>query len=985
MAKNIKNYAELAPNPAYELEYEEYLGDVKTAGIVLRHKKSGARVCVMSNDDENKTFCAAFRTPVSDDTGVPHIIEHSVLNGSKNYPSRDPFMQLAKGSLNTFLNAMTYNDKTLYPVASCNDKDFKNLMNVYMDAVFYPNIYRNREIFMQEGWRYEMENPEDELKINGVVYSEMKGATSSPYSCLWRAISKAMFPDTTYGKSSGGEPVSIPDLSYEDFLNFHRSHYHPSNSYIFVYGDCDMDERLAWMDENYLSAFDAIDPHSEVRAQPRFGEKEPRRITEKYSVSSTEETEGKSYFAYAALCNSALNVVEATAWDVISEVLIHSVGAPIKQALFDAGIGTEIGGGYDTHMIENAFCVTAKETKSEDLDRFYSIVRNVLEEQVKNGLNEKALLAALNQREFSFRESDYGGYPRGLDYATNMLMSWLYDDKAAFSYMHILDVYAELKAKIGTGYYENLIRTQFLDSDHCVLCLIEPERGLVEKRNEELARKLAAYKASLSPEQIDAIVADTKRLREYQSHEPTEEELNCIPTLERTDISRTAPEFYNEEREIGGVKGVYHDVETNGIAYGSVLFDIGKIPSRYVPYVGILGSILGKIDTENHSFADLSIDIKLNTGSLYFSPTTYKTFENTTEYRPFYALYFRVLSDKVKYALDTALEIIRTSKFEDVKRLREILGEVKSGKQNHIMNNGNAVAGQRARSRFSPIDAYYEKLGGVDYYQFLCDLTDNFEAKADEFVANLRAVANFIFNSENMTVSIAADDEGYRSFCDSLPAFVAGLDAMEHGSLGDYVPVELTKENEGFMIASQVQYVARAGNFKSAGFPYTGALQVVKTAVNVDYLYQQIRVKGGAYGCGCGFTSDTGNVTFTSYRDPMLKETAEVYLGAGDFLRKNAPSEKELTRYIIGTFSAYERPMSPAGKVYRSLNAYMTGRPYEDVLRERAEMLDVTVEQFQAAADLIDAALAQGYVCAVGNEKKLSDNADLFDRLISIN
>lgn len=985
MAKNIKSYADLTPHPAYELEYEEYLQDIKTAGIVLRHKKSGARVCVMSNDDENKLFCAAFRTPVENDTGVPHIIEHSVLNGSKNFPSRDPFMQLAKGSLNTFLNAMTYNDKTLYPVASCNDKDFKNLMNVYMDAVFYPNIYKHREIFMQEGWHYELENREDELKVNGVVYSEMKGATSSPYSCLWRTISKAMFPDATYGKSSGGEPVSIPELTYEDFIQFHRSHYHPSNSYIFVYGDCDMDERLTWMDENYLSAFDRIDPHSEVKSQPRFGEKEPRRVVDKYPVSSTDEVDGKSYFAYAALCNSSLNVTEATAWDIISEVLIYSAGAPIKQALFDAGIGNEIGGGYDTHMIENSFCVTAKETKTEDLDRFYSIIRNVLEEQVRNGINEKALLASINRREFSFRESDYGGYPRGLDYATNMLMSWLYDDKAAFSYMHILDVYAELKAKIGTGYYENLIKTQFLDSDHSVLCVIEPERGLVEKRNEALAEKLAAYKASLSDEQIDAIVADTKQLREYQSHEPTEEELNCIPSLERSDIPRTAPELSNEEREIGGVKGVYHNVETNGITYGSILFDIDKIPQKYIPYVGLLGAVLGKIDTAEHGFADLAIDIKLNTGSLSFSPATYKLYGKRGEYRPLYGIYFRVLGDKVKYALDTALEIIKTSRFEDTKRLREILGEVKSGKQGYIMNSGNAVAGQRARSYFSKADAYFEKLNGIDYYLFLCDLMDNFDTKGEELAAGLRAVTNYIFNRDNMMVSVAADDEGYRSLCENLPAFAAGLDTIEHGSLGEYEPLELTKKNEGFMISSQVQYVARAGNLEDAGYRYTGALQVVKTAVNVDYLYQQIRVKGGAYGCGCGFAGDTGNVTFTSYRDPKLKETDAVYMGTGDYLRNANPSEKELTKYIIGTFSGYDRPMSPAGKVYRSLNAYMTGETYEDVLRERAEMLDITVEQFKAAANLIDATLEQGYKSAVGNEKKLSDNADMFDNMVSIN
>ncbi len=985
MAKNIKNYAELSPNPAYVLEYEEYLDDIKTAGMVLRHKKSGARVCVMSNDDENKMFCAAFRTPVENDTGVPHIIEHSVLNGSKNFPSRDPFMQLVKGSLNTFLNAMTYIDKTLYPVASCNEKDFKNLMNVYMDAVFYPNIYNRREIFMQEGWHYELNSPEEELTVNGVVYSEMKGATSSPYSALYDALLKGMFPDAPYGKKSGGDPAFIPELSYDEFLDFHRSHYHPSNSYIFVYGDCDMDERLAWMDEHYLSAFDAIDPHSDIAPQPRFGSKEPKRITDKYSVSSTDEVDGKSYFAYGALCNSALNVTEATAWDILSEVLIYSAGAPIKQALFDAGIGNEIGGGYETHMIENMFLVTAKEAKSEDLDKFYDIVRNVLEEQVKNGINEKALLASINHREFAFRESDYGGFPRGLDYAVNQLQSWLYDDRAAFSYLHILDVYAELKAKIGTGYYENLIKTQFLDSDHSVLLLLEAERGLVDKRNEALAKKLADYKASLSPEELDAIIADTKQLRDYQSMEPTEEELNCIPSLERTDIPREVPGFSNEECEIGGIKGVRHDIETNGITYGSVLFDIPEIPKKYLPYVELLGAVLAKIDTANHSFADLYIDIKLNTGALGFAPTVYRLCGKKGDYRPMYRISFRVLADKVKYVFDTAAEIIKTSKFSDTKRLREIIGEVKSEKQEQIMHSGNAVAGQRARSYFSPLDAYMEKLNGIDFYLFLCDLTEHFDEKAEELSAALRAVTDYIFDKSRMMFSIAADEEGLRAFTENLPLFAAELDTISHGSLGEFTPIVPVKKNEGFMTASQVQYVARAGNFEDAGYEYSGALQVIRTAVNIDYLYQQIRVKGGAYGCGCGFTSDPGCVSFASYRDPKLTETDAVYVGTGDYLRNTTPAESELTKYIIGTFSNIDRPMSPAGRVTRSFNAYMMGRTHEDVLRERGEMLDITPDQFKAAADLIDAALKTDYKCTVGNETTLSENKDFFDNLVSIN
>ena len=985
MSKNVKSSRELTPNPAYELMYEEYLDDIKSAGIVFRHKKSGARVCVISNDDENKMFCAAFRTPPENSTGVPHIIEHTVLCGSKNYPSRDPFMQLAKGSLNTFLNAMTYPDKTLYPVASCNDKDFKNLMNVYMDAVFYPNIYKYRQIFMQEGWHYEMEDADSDLEINGVVYSEMKGATSSPERAIWDVLGSAIFPDTTYGVNSGGDPAVIPELTYEYYLDFHRRFYHPSNSYIFIYGDCDVEERLAWMDENYLSAFDQITPNSEVARQEHFGTNEPKRITDKYSIGATDETEGKAYFAFAALCGSSLDVLDCRAWGILSDVLIYSPGAPVKQALLDAGIGQDVFGGYDTHMIEDDFSVIVKNAKAEDLDKFYNIVIDTLKKQVEEGISEKALLACINRDEFYFREADYGGSPRGLDYAATMLQSWLYDDNAAFDYMHFLDDCAELKKRIGTGYYEGLIKKYILESDHCVLIQSLPEPGLVEKKNEELKKQLAEYKASLTKEEIDKIVEETRLLREYQEHEPTEEELNCIPSLQRSDIPRETVPFYNEERTVAGAKTVYHDVETNGITYLNILFDIDGLPKEYIPYVGLLGAILGKIDTADHTYADLVMDIKLNTGSLSFGAPIYRMYGKADEYRPMYGVYTRMLADKVDYALETAAEIITSSKFEDTKRLREIIGEVKSGKQRGIMNNGNSVGTARARSYFSKADCYLELLSGIDYYLFLCDLHANFDAKADEISAKLRDVTNWIFNPDRMIVSLAADDAGYKAVEANLPGFMDKCAGLERRCLGEpavFVPV---KKNEGIMIPSQVQYVCRAGNLGMAGLEYHGAMQVVKTAVNYDYLYQNIRVKGGAYGCGCGFASDTGNVQFHSYRDPKLAETEKVYEGTGDYVRNLNPDEKELTKYIIGTFSGYERPISRYGKASRSFDAYITGNTYEEVLRRRAEMLDITAEQFAAVGDVFDKILEQGYLCAVGNEKNIADNKDMFDNLITIN
>lgn len=985
MATNIKSSRELAPNPAYELMYEEYLEDIKSAGIILRHKKSGARVCLISNDDENKLFCAAFRTPPENSTGVPHIIEHTVLCGSRNYPSRDPFMQLAKGSLNTFLNAMTYPDKTLYPVSSCNDKDFKNLMNVYMDAVFYPNIYKYRQIFMQEGWHYEMDTPEDELKINGIVYSEMKGATSSPESAIWDAISRSLYPDTTYGVSSGGDPKVIPELTYEYYLDFHRRFYHPSNSYIFVYGNCDMDERLAWMDENYLSAFDVISPNSDIARQTHFGITEPKRINETYSIGADDATDGKAYFALAALCGSNLDVLDCRAWGILSDVLIYSPGAPIKQALLDAGIGQDVFGGYDTHMIEDYFSVIVKNAKAEDIDRFRDIVIETLKKQVEEGISEKALLACINRDEFYYREADYGGSPRGLDYAANMLQSWLYDDNAAFSYMHFLSDCEELKKRIGTGYYEELIKKYILSSDHCVLVSSLPEPGLVEKNNAELKKRLAEYKASLSPEEIDHIVEETRLLREYQSHEPTEEELNCIPSLQRSDIPRETVPFYNEERVVAGAKTVYHDVETNGITYLNVMFDANGLPKEYIPYVGLLGSILGKVDTAEHTYADLVMDLKLNTGNLSFGAPVYHIYGKADEFRPMYGLYTKMLADKVDFALNIAAEIISTSKFEDTKRLREIIGEVKSHKQRDIMNNGHSVGVTRAISYFSKTYCYRECLSGIDYYLFLCDLHANFDEKADEIVTKLREVTNYLFDPERMILSLATDEAGYAAVESALPAFIESCRRLPRHDLGEPAVFVPEKKNEGIRIPSQVQYVCRAGNLEAAGLTYCGAMQVVRTAVNYDYLYQNIRVKGGAYGCGCGFSADNGNVVFHSYRDPKLAETEKVYEGIGEYVRNLKPTEAELTKYIIGTFSGYERPISRYGKASRSFDAYISGNTYENVLRNRAEMLDITPEQFAAVGEAFDRVLAEGYRCSVGNEKNISDNSDMFDTLLTIN
>ncbi len=974
MSRAITTAAQLGATPGYTLLYEEMLPDVKSLGLIFRHDKSGARICVLSGEDENKTFCAAFRTTPTDSTGVPHIIEHTVLCGSDHFPARDPFMQLAKGSLNTFLNAMTYPDKTLYPVASCNDADFKNLMHVYMDAVFYPNIYKYKQIFQQEGWHYEMESAEDPLTINGVVYSEMQGAMSSPDSVLWETLQQQMFPDTTYGVNSGGDPAVIPSLTYEDYLNFHRRYYHPSNSYIFLCGDMDIEERLAWMDEHYLSAFDAIDPKTEVEPQKHFGGE--REVTEVYPVGKDEDTDGKSWFAYAAACGTSGDVMAETAWDFLGEVLLDAPGAPLKQALLDAGIGQDVFGGIETHMIEGMFVIAAKDCDAADYPKFQAVIRETLAKLVKEGISEKAILAALNRSEFRFREADYGGSPKGLHYAISMLQSWLYDETKIFDNLRVLDVYAALRDKVGTGYFEALLDKYLLHSDHALWLRLEPKQGLNEEVSAALAEKLAAQKAVMTDEEIETIVAETAALKAYQQAEPTYEELHCIPVLDRHDIPYETTPLSNEERTIGGLPGLYHDVETSGITYGRLCFRVPGLPVDMLPYLGLLTEVLGKMDTAGHSYAELDTELKMYTGDLHFGVQNFRKWADAKSYEALFTVFFRVLADQVDYALGAASEILRTTKFDDQKRLREIIAETVSAKQRQIQHNGHSVSLARAQSYYLPAALFNEWTGGLEYYWFLQDVLKNYDEKAAMVVEGLQKTAAYLFDPAKLFVSVGADEAGYKALEAGLPGFCASFDGMTHDAPGEAEALVPVKKNEGLAMSSQVTYLARCGDLGAAGQAYTGALRVVRTAASYEYLYQKIRVGGGAYGCGCGF--DDVSAYFYSYRDPKLAETDAVYCGTGAYLRGTPLPEEELNRYIIGTFASIDRPSSPAGKIDRSFSCYMTGRSYEDIVEDRRATLDITEEQFREAGNLLDAILPQQYLCAIGSAEKIKANADMF-------
>lgn len=958
--------------PQYELVKQETINDIQSEGYILRHKKSGARIMVLQNEDENKVFNIAFRTPPSDSTGVAHILEHSVLCGSRLFPAKDPFVELVKGSLNTFLNAMTYPDKTMYPIASCNDKDFCNLMHVYLDAVFYPNIYMKEEIFCQEGWSYQLESPEEELVYNGVVYNEMKGALSTPEEVLEEVNMNSLFPDNTYGVNSGGDPLFIPDLKYEDFLAFHKKYYHPSNSYIYFYGNMDIEERLQWLDREYLGNFEYDFVDSAIPLQKPF--EKVKEVHCKYSISEDDDLENNTYLSYNVVVGTSLDVELANAFAVLEYALLSAPGAVLKQALLDAGIGKDIMSSYESGVLQPFFSIIAKNANSCDAQRFCQLIRSTLEKTVEEGIDKKALLAGINTMEFRAREADYGSYPKGLMYGIDVFDSWLYDDSKPFDYLK-LDVYAKLKEKVETGYFEDLIRQYFIENTHASFVILEPERGLTSKIDGQVKEKLDAYRNSLSEEELGELIRRTEKLRSFQETPSTAEELAKIPMLSREDIGKKAAGFQNKEYHFGDVTVLHHDVFTNGIAYMDLLFDISRVAREDIPYLGILKSVLGMVNTDHYTFSDLNHEINSNTGGISVGLSVYPVLVDDNEIKAFAGVRARVLYDKIGFAFHMADEILFHSKLDDDKRLYEIIAKLKSRLSMQLSSAGHSTAACRATSYLSQFSAFNDAIGGIAFYRLVDDLEKNFDEKKQGLKEKLRLLMGELFHKEGLFVSVTSDGEGLEWMKEPLGQFINKLPHADSEKKENSLILE--KKNEGFMTTGQVQYVARVGNFKRAGFDYTGVLRIVKVLMSYDYLWTNIRVKGGAYGCMSSF-GRTGDSYFVSYRDPNLRATNEVYERVPEYLENFDADEHEMTKYIIGTVSDLDTPLTPFMKGQRSLSAYMSGLSPETVQKERDEVLSATPEQIRALAPLVRSILEEQAICVIGNEEKIKADKDLF-------
>ena len=958
----------------FRLIRSEEIAEADGHGHTFVHEKTGARLFFLETEDDNKVFSISFRTPPVDDTGVAHIVEHSVLCGSRKYPLKEPFVELVKGSLNTFLNAMTFPDKTMYPVASRNDRDFQNLMDVYLDAVFYPAMRENPQILMQEGWHYEMDDADAPLRYSGVVYNEMKGALSAPDDLLGSRIMAALYPDTTYGCESGGDPEAIPTLTQEMFLDFHAHYYHPSNSYIYLYGDMDIAEKLAYLDRAYLSHFERIPVPSRIDRQQVFAGQVVKEHF--YPIGADEPLEENAFLSLNWVIGDTTDRKRVMALQILDHALLRMQGAPLRQALIDAGLGRDVDSNYESDVLQPFFSIIVSKSEVARAEEFVRIVKETLTKLADGGLDHMLVKAALNTLEFRLRESDFGSSPKGLIYGIRMMKTWLYDGAPA-DYLRYEDVLAQLKEGLENGYFEQVIRESFLENPHEALVTLAPSRTLGQEREAVQEAILSEKKAAMSADEIAKVMDDCAALKAAQEAPDTEEALASIPILARSDIRKEAEHLPLEIRDCAGTRVLYSDIETNGIVYLNFYFPMAAVAQEDLQYAYLLAEMFGAVDTARHTYAELAMLRSLYTGGFGADIVAYTRAGEPDSLAPRFKLRAKVLRENLPRLFDLLAEIMTESDFTGAKRVRELIDEEKTGMELSLQRAANQVVAARIAADLTPSGRYAE-VGGLPFHDFLRAFKDDFDARHTEMQAAFARILPQIFNQNDLMVSVTAAAEDYDGIAAGLAAFQQKLSSVSFPA-APYT-WEIAPKNEGLMTQSRVQYVAKGANFIKLGYEYTGVLRVLETLLRYDYFWTRIRVQGGAYGAMTQFNRN-GFMIFSSYRDPNLAETFTVLDETADYVRAFDVSDREMDKFIIGTMSSVDTPLTPQMKGDIAATFHLRNITWEDRQRAREEILTARQEDVRALAPMIEAAMRENVCCVLGGEEKIRANAALFDEI----
>lgn len=963
----------------FKLIRSEKVQEIASQAFEFKHVKSGARLLYLQNKDDNKVFSISFRTPPADDTGVPHIIEHSTLCGSRKFPLKEPFVELVKGSLNTFLNAMTYPDKTMYPVASCNDKDFHNLMDVYLDAVFYPSIYSNPEILMQEGWHYEIEEPAAPLEYSGVVYNEMKGALSSPEDLLENKVMAALFPDTAYSCESGGNPAAIPQLTYEKFIDFHKKYYSPANSYIFLYGDMDIEKQLAFINDEYLQHFDMVQVDSALKVQQPL--QEFQHIQGKFPIAPEESPADRSFLSYNLVMAEAGDHELISAISVLEQALLKTPSAPIRRALLDAGLGMDVSSHFETNVLQPYLSITINGTEPDKAEAFQRVLRDSLQELVTNGIDRTILEAAINLLEFQTREADFGSYPKGLIYNIVAMTNWLYDHDPLEKLRYEKD-FQHLRSKLATDYYEQLLQKYFLDNKFGALVVMEPDSDMAQQQEDKLAAELAAKKAAMSPEEIQRIIDSTAQLKLHQQTPDTPEALATIPLLQLEDIAPEPAVIPLEEKALNGVKVLFTPADTNGIVYLNLYFDAMAVPRELLPYAYLFADMLGLTDTESSTYEEMTNRVNLNTGGIAFSLDVLSKDGDADAIMPVFRVSAKALLSKLPELADILGEILTQAEFTDEKRVLELLQQNRSETELDMLNASVQVALTRLNSFISAKGMYNEQ-GGLTLYPLLKKLTDEFDEQKEDFCHKLAQVMQLLTQG-SFTIGITAETEAYEKFAEGIKPLIQLLQqktsVKEPAENYGFLP---ESQQEALLSSSQVQYVGKGANLCKLGYEVTGAYRVLEVILKYDYFWTKIRVQGGAYGAMTRISQD-GDLLFISYRDPGLAETVEVFDGTADYLESFDAAPREILKYIIGAISAVDSPLTPRMKGVTAQRMYFRGTTWEARCKRRQQLLNTTRDTIRQLAPAIRACMEQNNLCIFGNAMKIKENEQLFTKLTPV-
>ena len=940
----------------------------------FEHIKTGAKLFYVDSEDDNKVFYIGFRTPPKDDTGVTHIIEHSVLCGSKKYPLKEPFVELVKGSLNTFVNAITYPDKTVYPVASRNAKDFRNLQDVYLDAVFNPSMLTIPEILMQEGWHYEIENADAPLTYSGVVYNEMKGALSSPDYILSSKLLHATFPENCYNYQSGGDPEAIPSLTQEDFAAFHKKFYHPSNSYIYLYGDIDIAEQLAYLDGEYLSNFDKIDVDSAIDFHPAFAQM--KRVAEVYPIGEEESSAEKTFLSMNLVVGDTLDTRTNLALEILTHALFLSPAAPLRKALIDSGLGKDVDAELEDDLRQPTFTITLTGSEVDRVEKFYTLLTDELNKLVRDGIDKTLLQASINLMEFKLREADFGLAPKGLIYGIRLLKTWLYGGDPN-AYLRYEDDLAAIKRGLDENLFEDVIKKYFLDNPHKVLLTLAPDKNFAKERDAAQVEKLAEIKSQLTPAQIDDIIETRRRLKIRQQSPDTPEALNTIPILKRDDLRKEAEHLPLQFRDLDGTRILWSNIDTHGIIYLTFYFDAGKVPQDKLLHAYLLSNLLANVDTKRHTYEELAILTNLNVGGFGMNLRADSENGKPNSFAPRLRVYVKALKSKFAEMTDIVAEIFNETVFTNKKRLRELITQDQIGFELNLQNMATSIISSRLAS-YQTKSGAYNAASLLPYNKFLKDLIANFDERYDELVDDLYDVMERLVNRNGLIVGITAPEDLYRDYMPHLSKLLKSITVEEFVREHYSFPCKIL--NEGLYTQSRVQYVGKGANFIELGHEYTGALNVLETILRYEYFWTKIRVQGGAYGAFANFRR-TGNLFFGSYRDPNLTKTLETLNGTADFLKNFDVSDREMDKYIIGTLSKIDKPLTPSIKGQIAADFCLNNITYADRQKSRDEILSARQDDIRALSKLVADCMNQNSLCVFGNEQVIKQNADIFGEI----